>query len=588
MVKENGGHPFRHQMETKIIPQKMRSTCLTLFGGALLLTTPLAQAQPGSAPLPTFTRVSITGLPDPAGVAWMDYDQDGYLDLVVANGAASSGAHLTLYHNDGQGHLVQVTTGPVVSDPGAFISAAWGDYDNDGVPDLIAGKFPETGTDTSFLYHNQGAGSFARITTGDLATRRGSYIGLWGDYDNDGFLDLLLVNSGGNNLLFRNNRDGTFASVSGSGLTFSFQQADNVANSATWGDFDNDGYLDLFVFGGSGQNKLFHNNGNGTFTALSPAAFPVDRTPTVGAAWVDYDNDGFLDLFLANGNFDTGGYHNSLFHNNGNGTFSPVTTGPIVSDRGSSVAGAWEDFDNDGYLDLFVSRSNGSGNIATNSLYHNNGDGTFTTVTNTVLAEKGGFAAAAWGDVDNDGFPDLFVSSAGASSPLYHNNGNRNHWLTVQPMGTVSNRSAIGAKVRIKAVIAGQSVRQMRQISNGDALNGSALYAHFGLGDAAQVDSVTIEWPSGTVQELTQVPANQFLTVTEPSRFAAPTPSAVGTSLVLRGGRGMNYEVDASPNLKSWNVLSTITITNLDGTAVLVDTNRNSAPRTFYRALSVR
>jgi hypothetical protein len=314
--------------------------------------------------------------------------------------------------------------------------------------------------------------------------------------------------------------------------------------------------------------------------------FTTDSAATsVGAAWGDYDNDGFLDLYIVNGNFDSVQRRNYLYRNNGNGTFTKVGTGSVAIDYGSATTAAWEDFDNDGNLDLFVSQNTGSGTARNNVLYHNNGDGTFTRLAaHDLVADAGHFDSAAWGDIDNDGFPDLFVAAGVTPSLLYHNQGNSNAWVTFKLVGTVSNRSAIGAKVRVKATIRGNTYWQMREISNGDGLAGNNLRAHFGLGDATEADTVRIEWPSRTVQEFRHVAARQILTITEPALLLATITNGV-PQFSIKGGRNLQYEVDSSTNLLNWSSVGTVTITNFDSTAVITNPNPTGSGRLFYRAV---
>jgi hypothetical protein len=530
-----------------------------------------------------FTKIPIDAGNNFAGVGWVDIYNNGYLDFVVANGVASdTGDSNVVYRNNGDGTFTQVTSGSVVTDVGFSLSVAVGDYDNDGLPDLFfGGAFGPTPTVASLFYHNTGGGNFERITNGALANTKGNFIASWVDYDNDGLLDILLVNTGGPNYLFHNQGDGTFVAVTPSIPAHS--SGGNLANGGAWADYDNDGFPDLFIFGGSGHNLLFHNDHNGKFSQVHGTPFDTDVGPSAGAAWGDYDNDGFLDLFVTTGNFDAVPRHNFLYHNNGDGTFTKITTGPIVTDSTSSIAGAWEDFDNDGNLDLFVSQSTGSaGPPRTNLLYHNNGDGTFTSLTNTVLtADSGSFGPIAWGDYDNDGFPDLFVT-AGQPSFLYHNEGNTNHWITFKLIGAQSNRSAIGAKVRVKATIHGKSYWQMRYVSAGDGI-GNSLNAHFGLGDATNAETVRIEWPSGSVQEFQNLAAKQFVTITEPSRLNVTATNGIA-NITLKGGRNLKYDLQTGTNLANWSLLSTISITNLDGTAQIIQTNAPGSSR-FYRAV---
>ena len=211
------------------------------------------------------------------------------------------------------------------------------------------------------------------------------------------------------------------------------------------------------------------------------------------------------DLFVAN--FES----NDLYANNGDGTFTKIITGPVVSDSSFSIGSSWEDFDNDGDLDLFVANAVGS-----NFLYSNNGDGTFTNITAAVGISDSSSFGASWGDYDNDGDVDLFVSNIGRNNSLYANNGNGNSWINIKLLGTVSNTSAIGAKVRLKAILNGAPVWQLREVSGQSGVLGqNSLNVEFGLGNATVIDSLIIEWPSGIVQVLLNLPTNQFLVIEE-------------------------------------------------------------------------
>jgi hypothetical protein len=243
----------------------------------------------------------------------------------------------------------------------------------------------------------------------------------------------------------------------------------------------------------------------------------VERTSAV--CWADYDNDGLLDLFLANADV------NSLYHNDGDGTFSSVSDSAVVTevipDAALFLNCAWADHDNDGFIDLVVSWGNPFVTPSTSNLllYHNEGDGRFAKVTEgEIVTRRGGFPS--WGDYDNDGFVDLLLPSGAFGvnlTQLYRNDGNANAWLDVKLVGTVSNRSGIGAKVRVHASYRGADRWQLREISGGDSQeNQQSLNAEFGLADAAAIDTLRIEWPSGIVQEAHDLESRQFLTITEP------------------------------------------------------------------------
>jgi hypothetical protein len=301
--------------------------------------------------------------------------------------------------------------------------------------------------------------------------------------------------------------------------------------------------------------------------------------------WGDYDNDGLLDLFVT----DSNGVRNRLYHNNGNGAFTNVTSGPMLypPSGGPSYGCAWGDYDNDGYLDLFVVNYGGNNALFHNNgnaLFHNNGNGTFTQVFSGAPVQHSGGGSCCWVDYDNDGFLDLFLSG-GEPGPvphlLYHNNGNSNAWLEVKCVGTVANRSAIGTKVRVRATIGGKTFWQVRAIGG----EGLPLVAHLGLGDATNVDTLRIEWPSRTVQEFHDVPPRQILTVTEPPRLLATLTNGV-PQFVLRAWPGMRFDIQSSSDLAAWSAIATVTPINLNGMTEIIDTNPSNSGQRFYRAVS--
>jgi hypothetical protein len=296
------------------------------------------------------------------GAAWGDYDNDGYLDLVLVNADQPN----YLFHNNGDGSFTEDTNPSFVSESAGSRSVSWVDYDNDGYLDL----FRTVGVVNDLnqprrLYHNNHDGpsreSFRAMSSPSrVASGRGV-----GDYNNDGRPDLFLPQSnepsGLPSYLYRNDGGGAFTRVSSPVLNGS-----SSSIAAAWGDYDNDGDLDLFVsrvwFPGSPAasrpNLFYRNNGDGTFTSLTslPANDPeYQGGASYGCNWGDYDNDGWLDLFVAN----SFGQNNFLYHNNGDGTFTKITNSVAVNDGGDSRGVAWGDYDNDGFLDLFVSNAAG-------------------------------------------------------------------------------------------------------------------------------------------------------------------------------------------------------------------------------------
>jgi hypothetical protein len=331
---------------------------------------------------------------------------------------------------------------------------------------------------------------------------------------------------------------------------------------------------------------LCHNEGYGKFSSVTNG-FTRNTDYINKLAWADYDNDGRLDLLgVGYGSSGPHAPNHILFHNQGQGQFNTMVLGSY--DTGAfCLCSAWGDYDNDGYLDLFVIQ--GFGKATRNLLFHNNGNGTFTKVTTGSPVNEAGdygtyitWGACAWADYDNDGFLDLLYGSTNGLH-LYHNNGNTNHWLTLDLAGTASNRSAIGAKARVKATIGGKTFWQLREVSTGDGFAQGDMRPHFGLGDASLAEAVRIEWPSGIVQELQNVAANQFLRITEPPGLRALAASqSSGFQVALTGNVGSRYDLLASTNLLDWTFWQTVTTTNR--TTVLTDPAASTASQRFFKA----
>jgi hypothetical protein len=482
-----------------------------------------------------FTKVTSGEIVTTKGLywngSWGDYDNDDWLDLFV--GSAYESERNYLFHNDHDGRFTLVDDAAMPKSSSNQHGSAWGDYDNDGYLDLIvtAGN-PEIAH--SMLYRNNGDGTFS-WTNNEIYRDTlyyadpGVHAPSWGDYDNDGLLDLFIGAHDIFNRLFHNNGGGSFTRILDHVLV-NDESSGPASEGRAWVDYDDDGDLDLYVSNlfvrpsPRFTSVLYRNDGEGQFTRIIDSGLSRFQERTFGSCWADYDNDGLADLFLANRK------RNSLYHNDGDGTFTRVSSSKVVQDTISSSATfgtcAWGDYDNDGFIDLYVTTLDfGFPNPPTlgSFLYHNDGDGGFTKVIEGPVATEltTGASGASWVDYDNDGFLDLFVAQ-GAHAPtpqvnlLYHNDGNDNGWLNVKLVGTVSNRSAIGAKVRVNAFYRGASRWQVREVSGGDGNgNQQSLNAEFGLSDSTTIDTVRVEWPSGIVQELHDVAPRQFVTIVE-------------------------------------------------------------------------
>lgn len=498
-------------------------------------------------------------MPEPmgSGAAFFDYDNDGDLDLYIVNGAPFPGYHCSeiprnaLYRNNGDGTFTDVTDEAGVGDAHYGMGVAVGDYDNDGDLDLYVTNFGP-----NVLYRNNGDGTFTDVTKEAGVGDDG-----WGtnaafvDYDLDGDLDLYVANyiefdvrhnkvclqgnvraycgptayPGQSGILYRNNGDGTFTDVTKeAGLC----TTEGRQLGAVWGDYDNDGDPDMFVANDKTPNFLFRNNGDGTFTEVgleAGVAYSEDGAAEsgMGADFGDYDNDGWLDIVMATYQW----LPNRLYRNEGGEFFTDVTFLAHIGAESLPYLGmtvAFLDYDNDGWLDIFAANGHLDENVKEydpmasyaqrNQLFHNNGDGTFTEVTEMVgpgFKIENVSHGAAFGDYDNDGDVDIFVSNShGPCSLLRNDGGNGNHWLAIRTVGTKSNRDGIGAKIKLTS---GDLVQVREVRSSYGYLGSSDLRVYFGLGRRKKVDRIEIRWPSGQVQVLEDVEVDQFLTVREPS-----------------------------------------------------------------------
>jgi hypothetical protein len=516
-----------------------RSLFLTL--PLLAVTAALRCGPSGSEPEPGAVAQGFERLQDGAvvtdrastgGVSWVDLEGDGDLDLVVTNGYDVSAENPVpqpnrVYLNGGDGTFSALLEGPLVELEGFSSGSTWGDYDNDGDPDVFVSNQRDQ---DNALFRNEGGGRFTHLAE-SLPSRDGghSYAASWIDVDGDGHLDLFVANGGlshqGRNFLYRNRGDGTFARVEQGPLV----ESEGGTCGFAWGDYDGDGDPDVFVsdrsFGApAAGGGLYRNEGGWAFTRVEEAPFDEGGVPSSAADWGDYDGDGDLDLVVAA----FYGLANALYRNEGEGRFHRVREGEVVVDGGHTYALAWGDRDNDGDLDLLVANWG-----AAPVLYDGDGRGGLSRAEAGDLGRALAFAgSAAWGDLEGDGDLDLYLGSwpnrpgEEERNQLYRNRGGGGSWLGVRLQGTRSNRSGIGAVIAATTLEGAEARTQVRQIvAHTGWRSQGPLLAHFGLGEAEVVRELVVRWPSGTVDRLASVPAGQIVTVTEgqaPARRVTP------------------------------------------------------------------
>jgi len=496
------------------------------------------------------------------GVAVFDYNNDGNLDIFFTNGADintlkkdSPKYWNRLYRNNGDGTFTDVTEKAGLAGTGFDTGVAIGDYDNDGYEDIFVG-----GVYRNTLYHNNGDGTFTDVTEesgiGKLDKEYGpmwSVGGAWVDVNNDGLLDLFIVNylkwDGKHeppcsfngkpeychpkfykelpNQLFLNRGNGKFADISSqSGIRAHVGKGMGVGVA----DYDGDGLPDIFVANDKLFNSLFHNKGNAKFEEVAfeaGVALPEhgNLISGMGVDFRDVNNDGLPDVFLVALDRETF----PLYQNDGKGAFIETTVKSgmaLLSNPMSGYSPNIADFDNDGWKDIFVSRGDVQSLAMAdrrhidqnNTVFRNGPSGKWTALT-----EEAGFAAqaprrhrgSAYGDFNHDGKLDLVVTALSAPAEIWMNDSpNTNHWLEIALQGTKSNRDGIGAKIRISA--GGKMQYNCVSTASGYA-SSSAGPVHFGLGDMNVVEEIEIRWPSGTKQVLKNVQGEQILRVREPN-----------------------------------------------------------------------
>ena len=500
------------------------------------------------------------------GVALLDYDNDGRLDIFFTNGAKIDDPMPSgkmpdksdrkfwnrLYHQNADGTFTDVTekAGLTGAQQNYYaMGVAVGDYDNDGFEDIYV-----TGYGGNTLYHNNGNGTFTDVTkTAGVAAGGWSASAGFFDYDNDGKLDIFVTRyldwsfktnrycgeqkpgyraychpdnyDGVTNILYHNNGDGTFTDVS---------QKAGIANPSgkglgvTFADYDGDGFTDIFVANDSVQCFLYHNNGNGTFSEvglLAGVGYNEDGKAFagMGADFSDFDNDGRPDVVVT----DLSNERYMLFRNNGDGTFRDVTNASGVGAATLAFSG-WSthlfDFDNDGWKDIFVAQGHVMDTIQLTSpnlkymqpplLLRNEGGHFKRVILGPAFQTEWAGRGAAFGDIDNDGDIDVVMSNVGQKATVLRNDGgNRNNWLGITTIGKKSNRDGIGSRVK---VVSPSGLTQYFTVNTAVGYqSASDKRLIVGLGADSTAKLVEIRWPSGIVQRLENVKAGQMLKVTE-------------------------------------------------------------------------
>jgi hypothetical protein len=510
---------------------RRRIGLVAVIGVLLTLFTSVGKSADIDRPTTTFERITegvhVTDSVCTFGVCWVDYDNDGFPDLFAGNwpfhyedgfpdlsvtnvqidDSLKSNA---LFHNNTDGSFSRVPS-RVLAVRGPFLGCTWGDYDNDGDLDAFTVNPGNRTGIPNMLYRNGGGKSFTDVVEEPIATDIGFNIHVaFVDYDNDGDLDLFVANHAIADTLgafvYRNDSS-QFVRVAINDLGIEREDVGAIA----WGDGDGDGDLDLVYARNMLPSRYYCNNGDGTFHSVDNA---ISTDSTRAYCWGDYDNDGDMDLCGG----DAWSQGLIIYTNDQNAGFTRSLVDSADTVDRTMRRPHWVDYDNDGNLDLFVAKNAFPYNAAANVLYRNDGQGGFRSVKcGALVSDLESSAGTAWADYDRDGDLDVYVASNNyAPSAFYRNGGNDNNWIEIRCIGTTSNRSAIGAKIRVKARINDRDVWQLREISSQSAFfSQDEMLAHFGLGDAPIIDSIEVEWPSGRIQMMTNVVPNQFLTITE-------------------------------------------------------------------------
>jgi hypothetical protein len=456
------------------------------------------------------------------GVASGDFDGDGFVDLYTLGGDAGNNR---LYKNKGDGSFEDVTEFSELSLTAKSSGPAFGDFNGDGLLDLFVGS---VGGDDAKLYLNQGNEKFLDITdSSGLDLPGNNFTGTWSDYDKDGDLDIFITHWTDDKneyyaYFWRNNGDLTFTDVSFEAGINKLGQQDKTF-TPSFADIDNDGWQDLLLVADNSQTRVFHNNGDGSFKDITDQDVITDNSG-MGSAIGDYDNDGDLDWFVTAISYKDGVEHfgwltpgNRFYQNQGDGSFIDKTDETGVRHGYWGWATCFNDFDNDGFLDLFHVNGMFGDNIdeqfATDPsrLFMSNGDGTFAeSAVASGIDDQGMGRGIVCFDYDRDGDQDLFVANYGQAPKLYCNHGNSNNFINIKLIEKSANNQALGARIYLKT----SSMEQMRELRSGNNYTSqNPVEAHFGLASSDTIEQVRIVWPDGNETVITQVDINQFLTV---------------------------------------------------------------------------
>ena len=521
-------------------------------------------------------NVDESGLHHAAAVA--DFDGDGWEDIYVATKQGIN----RLFRNTGGMHFEEVAEAAGVNDAGNSNAALWADFNNDGWPDLVTGNY----LNANRLYINNGNGTFEDATDiynfGNEGPCRSLHAA---DYDGDGWIDVYVVNMNSHNAMYRNMGGQTFQNV-----TFPTGTVDTgIGMGCVFFDSDNDGDQDLYVtHDGNQVNKFFENNGDGTF-AENAAEVGLDyQGNCMGVDVADINHDGWLDVYI------TDLYPSELFLNDGDGTYTAIGETAGVNDSGMSWGCVWFDYNLDSEWDLYVVNDYAFAPTA-NRLYRGNGDMTYDLVSegDPVLEHTYSDYGLAQGDFDRDGDLDLAIATTGSSVQpgfqILENQNETGHFIQFKLEGTISNRSAIGARVEIH--FNGQT--RVDEINCGQGYSGaSSLVVHFGLGESTAIDSMNVIWPSGVVSAHGAFNADSTYQVLEPGsqpwfQLGCTEPHACNYNIAAQTNDGSCFYPDAGLDcngmpLDDWPTLTTHSIARLWNEALLIGVRNDLARPTVH------